>query len=127
MKVYPAKASNLKICYNFLYFLIFALILSIVTLVVPQHIFADTGGNTSEIDTGPGYITAESALIMDYDTGEIFWEKNSSRPMYPASITKMLTVIIALENIRDLNEEVSISKMLQAGTVLLLVSEKVKK
>ena len=30
--------------------------------------------------------------------------------MYPASLTKILSVIIALENIRDLNEEVSISK-----------------
>ncbi len=110
MKACPAKVSNLKIYHLFLYFLILTLVLGTVMLALPQQVLADTESATTGIDQGPGYITAESALIMDYKTGEIFWEKNSSRPMYPASLTKMLTVIVALENIRDLNEEISISK-----------------
>ena len=47
---------------------------------------------------------------MDYDTGRILWEKNSDKTLYPASTTKMLTAIIAIEKIPDLNETISISK-----------------
>jgi len=55
-------------------------------------------------------ITAESAIVMDYDTKRILWEKNSDRLMYPASTTKMLSAIVAIENIPDINETVIISK-----------------
>jgi D-alanyl-D-alanine carboxypeptidase (penicillin-binding protein 5/6) len=55
-------------------------------------------------------VTAESAIVMEYDTGEILWEKNSSSSMYPASITKILTAIVAIENIDNFNETITISK-----------------
>jgi len=55
-------------------------------------------------------ITAESAIVMDYDTKRILLEKNSDRMMYPASTTKMLSAIVAIENIPDINETVTISE-----------------
>jgi D-alanyl-D-alanine carboxypeptidase (penicillin-binding protein 5/6) len=60
---------------------------------------------SSRIDT-----VATSALIMDYNTGEVYWEKNPDIPMYPASTTKMMSAIIAIENIKDFNEKIKISK-----------------
>ncbi|MGM0365461.1 MAG: D-alanyl-D-alanine carboxypeptidase family protein [Actinomycetota bacterium] len=54
-------------------------------------------------------ITAESALVMEYESGKILWEKNSSRRVFPASTTKMLSAITAIENITDLDEMVEIS------------------
>ena len=39
-----------------------------------------------------------SAIVMELSTGTILYEKNSTEKLYPASITKILTVLIALEN-----------------------------
>ncbi|MDD3393389.1 MAG: D-alanyl-D-alanine carboxypeptidase [Anaerotignum sp.] len=43
-------------------------------------------------------LSAEAAILMDATTGEILYEKNSRSKMYPASITKLMTVLLALEN-----------------------------
>jgi D-alanyl-D-alanine carboxypeptidase (penicillin-binding protein 5/6) len=42
-------------------------------------------------------ILSESAVLIDFDTGTILFEKNSGKRMYPASLTKIMTAIIALE------------------------------
>lgn len=43
-------------------------------------------------------IYAPSAILMDMNTGKILYEKNIHQKMYPASMTKVLTAIIVLEN-----------------------------
>lgn len=43
-------------------------------------------------------LVAESAILIDGDTGQVLFEKNSDKAMYPASTTKILTCIVALEN-----------------------------
>lgn len=43
-------------------------------------------------------ITAGSAILMDIDTGTILYKKNINEKYYPASITKILTTLIAIEN-----------------------------
>ncbi|MBC7333561.1 MAG: D-alanyl-D-alanine carboxypeptidase, partial [Actinobacteria bacterium] len=65
-------------------------------------------GKEKELDEKS--IVAESALVMDYKTGDILWEKNSTKKMFPASLTKIMTSIVAIENAKDLNELVRISK-----------------
>lgn len=42
-------------------------------------------------------IEADSAILMDIDTGTILYSKNEHMHEYPASITKILTTLIALE------------------------------
>lgn len=51
-------------------------------------------------------ISAPSAVLIDFNTGQFLYEKNADQKMYPASITKILTAIIALEN-SNLNEQVT--------------------
>jgi D-alanyl-D-alanine carboxypeptidase (penicillin-binding protein 5/6) len=46
---------------------------------------------------GP-FVTARAAVVMDAATGEILWERNGSDPLPPASTTKVLTAIVALES-----------------------------
>ena len=46
--------------------------------------------------TGP-VISAESAILMDADTGAILYAKNIHQKEYPASTTKILTTLIASE------------------------------
>lgn len=43
-------------------------------------------------------VNAISAVLMDYDTGNVLWQKNCDNPMAMASTTKIMTAIIALEN-----------------------------
>jgi len=83
-------------------FFIFLILISIITFIsVPRHLDA----SNEFID-----ITAEAAITIDYDSGKILWEKNSSEKLYPASTTKIMTGIVAIENITNLNEIVKISK-----------------
>lgn len=46
---------------------------------------------------GPG-VNAESAILMEADTGAILYEKNIHTQRYPASITKIMTTLLALEH-----------------------------
>lgn len=52
-------------------------------------------------------IKAKAALVMDYDTGLILYEKNINEPMPMASLTKIMTAILILEN-HDLSEVVTV-------------------
>lgn len=46
---------------------------------------------------GPA-IGAEAAIVMDADSGAILYEKNIHETLYPASTTKILTCLLAVEN-----------------------------
>ena len=43
-------------------------------------------------------IFAETGVLIDASTGTVLYDKNCHQKMYPASITKILTTLIALEN-----------------------------
>lgn len=43
-------------------------------------------------------IVSEAAIVMDYDTGEIVYEKNANEHMYLASTTKLMTALLFAEN-----------------------------
>ena len=50
-----------------------------------------------------------SAILIDLDTGEVLAQRNPSQIIYPASLTKMMTVLVALENIEDTSASVTLS------------------
>lgn len=54
-------------------------------------------------------IVGESAIIMEASTGTVLYEKNSHEQCYPASITKIMTSMLAVKN-SNLDEEVTFSK-----------------
>lgn len=56
---------------------------------------------------GPA-IGAQSAILMDANTGVILYAKNIDEKLYPASTTKLMTCILAAEN-NTLNEMVTFS------------------
>ncbi len=49
-----------------------------------------------------------AVVLMELSTGTVLYEKNSTEAHYPASITKILTALVALEN-SDMNEVVTFS------------------
>lgn len=58
--------------------------------------------------SAPPKISAEAAILLDAKTGQLLYEKNSHRRNAPASTTKVLTAIIAIES-GHLDEEVQVS------------------
>ena len=59
----------------------------------------------SENTTSFAYnIQSEYGVVIDADTGEIIYQKNATAKIYPASLTKILTLLVAVENIKDLND-----------------------
>ena len=53
-------------------------------------------------------ISADGGIVMDVDSGAILYGKNSNETYYPASITKILTALIIIENC-DLDDTVTFS------------------
>ena len=58
--------------------------------------------------SGEPEVNAASAIVMDADTGLILYEKDIHAQRYPASITKIMTTLLALEN-GNLNDIVTTS------------------
>lgn len=49
-------------------------------------------------------VLADSAILVEASTGRIIWEKNADIEHEPASMTKMLTCVLALEKLQPLEE-----------------------
>ena len=87
-----------------------AVIMTVVSLAVLCMSRREmTGIHAAEevVTTGPEWaidmvkapaVAAESAILMDVDTGVILYEKDIHKKQYPASVTKLLTCIVAAEN-----------------------------
>lgn len=83
----------------FIYILSFWMIVTCL-LPIPSS-FADSTPTDVSVD-------APVALLMDANTGKILYEKNAYEKMYPASTTKIMTAILALEN-RELSHVARVS------------------
>ena len=71
----------------------------------------ETAGNTQ--NAGPG-ITSPSAILMEASTGQVIYEKNPDELLHPASITKIMTLILIFDAIESgklsLTDEVTVSE-----------------
>ena len=47
-------------------------------------------------------VSAEGAVLIDADSGRVLYEKNADKRLYPASTTKIMTALIALETLEEL-------------------------
>ena len=75
---------------------------------------ADIPGNASATDaeyipSDAPKINAQSAIVMDMDTGDILYEKDAYKQRYPASITKVLTCLLAVKY-GNVNDELTVSE-----------------
>ena len=72
----------------------------LLIFLISKHLFA--------IDT-----KAEQAIVMDFDTNEILFEKNSNSKTPPASMTKIMTVYAAFDRLKNtdlsINNECTVS------------------
>ena len=47
----------------------------------------------------PAEVAAKSALLMEISTGKILYEQNAHQPLAPASVTKVMTMLLIMEAI----------------------------
>ncbi len=80
----------------------------------------------------PFEVEAEAALLMEPETGSILYAKNADEPLPPASITKMMTQLLAFEALQEgrahLDDIVTVSERawrLKGSTMFLNVGQDV--
>ena len=76
----------------------------------------ENDGYTYDADniSSPPFISAQSYLVADVDSGFVFAEKNSQNALPIASLTKLMTALVVAENV-DLRKSVEITQaMLEA-------------
>lgn len=71
------------------FFSAYLIIIIILNLILPNYVYAKN--NAPEI-VGP------TAVLIDFTSGQVLYDKNMNQKMYPASTTKILTAILAIEN-----------------------------
>lgn len=80
----------------------FALLVSwtmVLTLAVPTVVWGKEPAPAKTItDMAP---SARSAILMDADSGTVIYEKNSNVALPPASITKIMTMLLVMEAIDE--------------------------
>lgn len=84
-------------------FLIFILIAAEIFLCFALTL---TAGAADDEDMLPPNIKADAAILMNLETGEIVFDKNMDRQMYPGSTVKIMTGILAVEYFTDYEKEV---------------------
>ncbi len=83
-------------------------LISIALLLIIGIMLATNTFAQEELD-----IKAKSAILMDYYTGEVIYEKNPHDKLPPASISKIMTLLLGMEALEDgkinLSDKVRIS------------------
>ncbi|MGL5328592.1 MAG: D-alanyl-D-alanine carboxypeptidase family protein [Peptostreptococcaceae bacterium] len=65
---------------------------------------------TSYANKNEPEIPAEAAILMDYETGDVLYNKNGDKVIYPASTTKIWTAYLVLKHKPNLNEVINITE-----------------
>ena len=60
-------------------------------------------------DLSPDHLYALSAILISAETGEVIFEKNADELRFPASTTKILTVLLGIMMVDDLYQTVTVS------------------
>jgi D-alanyl-D-alanine carboxypeptidase len=94
-----------------------------VTLIINSLLLSDVFANTIP------QIWAESYIMIDADSGRIIGSKNADEKLPMASTTKIMTSILAIENIKDLNQVVEIHESctnIEGSSLYLKPKQKIK-
>ncbi len=72
-------------------------------------------------------VRAAAAIIFDPETGQVLWEENASDKRSIASITKVMTAVVFLEDNPELSREVTVERgdVYAASTTYLRANERV--
>ncbi|MEG1630685.1 MAG: D-alanyl-D-alanine carboxypeptidase family protein [Hydrogenoanaerobacterium sp.] len=81
------------------------LIAFVVTAFFCCEVFASANSYTP-----PFEVLSEGVYLENLNTGDVLYQKNADKKMYPASLTKLMTCILAFEKCKDLDGTVITAK-----------------
>ncbi|WP_244835375.1 D-alanyl-D-alanine carboxypeptidase family protein [Clostridium sp. BJN0001] len=117
----------MKIKKVFIRILSFILVTSSLFMLIPQGVSAEKTESKDEKGTD---IEAKSALLIEPVTGKILYEKNINEKFAPASVTKVMTMLLTMEAVDSgkisLTDKVTCSenaKKMGGSTMLLETGE----
>lgn len=96
--------------------LIFPLVAALLTALIPQKAKASVS------------VSAHSAILMEQESGRVLFEKDAYKPRRIASITKIMTAILAIES-GKMDEMVTVSEKAvrtEGSSIYLKPGEKIK-
>ncbi|MCY9761163.1 D-alanyl-D-alanine carboxypeptidase [Paenibacillus alvei] len=76
-----------------------------INKLVADGVHTVTGQNV----LASGTLEAQAAVVMNQDTGEVLYGMNDNQRLEPASTTKIMTALLAIE-MADMNEQVTVGK-----------------
>ena len=76
--------------------------------VVLESLPVATDGSANYVEEGE--IASSYAILVDLDTNEIIVDRDSDVVVSPASMTKIMTILVAADYIKDLKDVVTVSK-----------------
>ena len=82
---------------------------NIIYLIILALVISCVPNNYAYALTSTPQITAEAGVILDANTGLVLFDKNKDVKLEPASITKVMTALLALENL-DMKKTVIIDE-----------------
>lgn len=99
-----------RICTIFLAFII------LMNIFLPIRIFAEPedSSQSEQTQNDPLQLESNSAVLIEGSTGEVIYEKNKDERLPPASITKIMTMLLIFEALEEgkinLTDEVTVSE-----------------
>lgn len=102
-------------------------IIIIVLIILLAGFAAPSYGITEETPESPPGVSAQNAIMIEANSGEVLYEKNAEEKAYPASITKIMTALLAIEN-GSLDKIVKVSENaagVEGSSIYLTPGEKI--
>lgn len=85
-----------------------AILFSFVLVLIIALPVAAEGESNPLADNAPS-LTAPAAYVVNLDTNIVVYEKNSETPLSAASLTKLMTTLLLLENYQDQLDSISLT------------------
>lgn len=85
------------------------ILIASVLCTMPAYANYNAVYEKSLTDSGDNPIYAQIYLLVNLDNDTVIFEKDADKQAAPASLTKIMTATVVLENCKDLDEEVEAS------------------
>ena len=95
-----------------MFLLLLSLIITQISVVTATGLSSQTASTPKEGTDDPLAITAKAAVLIENNSGRILYQKNKDKELIPASITKIMTLLLIFDAIDQkkisLNDSVSV-------------------
>lgn len=79
------------------------------TILKQKNFIMEEKVDETKVFVSPGALNSKNAILISLDNNEVLLEKAINQKVYPASLSKIMTTIVAIENLEDLEVEIELS------------------